>query len=444
MLPVTIIIPAYIDRPEKLLWLGECLESACSQDCEVIVYDDCSPISIGHICESHDGIRLLRGSIRGGVSIARNGACDNSTTEFIFPLDSDDTIAPQAIRKLSAAWTGKPVYPDISKFGDEVEPHYVLLDFVCDHLLNHVGFTSVNVLHTKEQWKSIGGWNPQIDFYEDGEYNARLMGTYCGQRFPEPLVNYRQHPYQRTREYSKRAWKYGQMLLEQIRSYDMACPGCGKRRSQSNAPANRMMSNNPGAGQQPVAQVVVGPQQVNLPTEFEGRILVQYLGGKGSARHTKRGPVSNKPYQVTYGDLLYVDPRDVSEGHESGRPFVRVQGKPTPQPVVEEVKPHILSNPPRPPAPAQTSTYPQVTDVPKPFPEPKELTLERRPTRSVKRDPVAPPSKDLPDISNMDYAAVQLLEITAIQAKDLLKLEKANKNRPMVKRWLNNRIKNDA
>ena len=198
---VTIIIPAYCPTEESLVWFEECLESALSQGCFVSIASDDSPKSIyGIIYELWDDkISFVQIPEHRGVSYARNAATENAQTDLIFPLDSDDTLRLGAIEELVNIYDGTPLYPDVRKFGDEDIPHYNLLEFDCRHVYEKVGLASVGVLHSKEHWKSVGGWNEHIDFYEDGEYNARLMLSYCGKRYPQPLINYRIHAGQRTR-----------------------------------------------------------------------------------------------------------------------------------------------------------------------------------------------------------------------------------------------------
>ena len=219
---VSVIIPAYCDTSQKVDWLLECIESVVKQDAEIIIYDDGSPSNVTiDLMMFGNRVRYYRGD-QVGVSHARNEAVKLATCELILPLDCDDKLHPNAISRLLSVWDGEtPVYPDVAKFGAENVPHYALLDFSCDHILKHVGFSSVNVLHRKKQWESIGGWNEELDFFEDGEYNARLFSKYCGKRFPEPLVMYRIHDSQRTVKYKKQSAYYANKIMQMIRRLEM-------------------------------------------------------------------------------------------------------------------------------------------------------------------------------------------------------------------------------
>jgi hypothetical protein len=323
MYDISIIIPVYCTTEESLDWFGECLESAKMQDCDIVIIDDGSPQDISKVAKQ---FRLAYHRIaHAGVSAARNYAVRQSTQSLIIPLDCDDRITKGAVRKLLSVWDGStPVYPDIRKFGLETVDHYVLLDFDCDHIYNHVGFSSVNVLHKKDQWKSIGGWDELFDFYEDGFYNAKLFANFCGKRFPEPLIEYRIHDNQRTKVYKSRAYAYAKKIITRIRSLDMPCASCSKRRSQQ---LSNMGMNNPAAVA-PTARIAErsAVDVSTLPGEIEGRVLALYIGGQGRGKHYYRGIVSSFPYKVVYGDYVYADPRDVkNEGDNNRSMLVKVK-----------------------------------------------------------------------------------------------------------------------
>ena len=422
MLPVSVIIPVYITRVIQLDWLRECLESVKVQNCDCVIYDDGSkfPNEIRDIVNSYNTLFASDITNR-GVSYARNVCAAIAETPYIFPLDCDDTLAEGAIQQLYSAWDGVPIYPDISKFGTENVPHWQVLDFDCEHVKTLVGFTSVNVLHSVKQWSAIGGWNPNIDFYEDGEYNARLFGRFCGKRFPKPLVNYRQHNLQRVVQYNARSHEYADKILKQIRSMDMACPGCGKRRSSNNQDVGRrgsMFSSTPA----PRANVTVGGGAVDLPLEMNGKVLVQYSGGKGMAKHYKRGPSTNIPYAVKYHDFLYVDPADAVDSLSQGHPFLKVTRA--------GVKPVEIERP----AEKVIADEPVKTEEP---------VVAREPKTNVVRTPVAA-AEDLPDIFHMTLKALQRLDtLTPDMAVRLLTLEEGGKHRSQMITWLKHRIKND-
>jgi hypothetical protein len=312
---VTIIIPIYCTTEKSLEWLGECLESALIQDCEVVTVDDGSPIDVSDITRKFRGNHYPSRHI--GVAAARNEAVLRAKSRLVLPLDCDDRLVPGAINKLVAMWDGNtPVYPDVRKFGEINEPHYALLDFTCEHVYTHVGFTSVNVLHAKDQWKSVGGWNKDLEFYEDGEYNARLFARWCAVRLPEPLVEYRIHDSQRTKTYKSESAAYAKLVLSMIRRLDMPCSTCSKRRGNTSQLSTLDTSGT-------TMRVAGGNSAVDvnsLPGEVDGRVLSQYTGGQGRGKHYYRGISTGFPYKVQYHDYVYADPSDVkTEGDMNNR-----------------------------------------------------------------------------------------------------------------------------
>lgn len=335
---VSIIIPIYATLPEHVTWLQEAVESALKQNgAEVIVCDDGSTEKFSIYNKSVTLLRIQHA----GVSTARNTAIAAAQTELILPLDGDDRLKPGAVDALLNMWNGVPVYPDVAKIGDEVVPHYVLLDWDCSHLTNYVGFCSVNVLHSKEQWKAVGGYDSTITFYEDGEYNARLLGNYCAVHCRQPLVEYRMHKNQRTKTQPNQV-EYAKRLLERIRRYTMACAGCGgaRRRTPSlNQPASFKAKSVKGSAE----RVSINNVTANLPLMFEGRVLAVYIGGQGKAKHYYRGFKTHTNYRVTYGEAIYAKPEDTKDEADQMSPSLLVRVKrqeaPAPQPVQIVVEP---------------------------------------------------------------------------------------------------------
>lgn len=427
---ISILVPIYCTTEQSLGWLDECLASAVVQDCNVVTYDDGSLIDVRPVVSKYN-VSFLRHPINHGAAFARNRCAERANTELILPLDCDDKLKPTAIRRLLDYWDGVPVYPDVCKFGEVDVPHFQLLDFHCNHLTTHVGFTSVNVLHSKAQWKSIGGWDESIEFFEDGEYNARLLGTYCGVHCKEPLVDYRFHPGQRTVTYRMKSADYARVLIKKIRSYDMACPGCAKKRRAAAAAAvagaQTAAANTAATGTRSLETVLI--QSTSLPLEFEGKTLSQYVGGYGRGRHYYRGQVSKFPYRVVYGDLVYADPRDVraESNKQNSSMLVKVtrevsQAPPAPAPVTETVpEPRIPEGDPT----QVASLVPDRTPV----------------TVGVVRTPVVE-VEQLEEISKLSAAAILKMEMTPQEASKYLKLERDGLNRKKVVAYLESVIAN--
>lgn len=96
---ISVVVPVY--KVEK--YIDRCIASLIKQDFkyfEVILVDDGSPDNCGKICDKYakkyDYITVLHKS-NGGLSSARNAGIQVAKGEYLFFVDSDDWIAPQAL-----------------------------------------------------------------------------------------------------------------------------------------------------------------------------------------------------------------------------------------------------------------------------------------------------------------------------------------------------------
>jgi len=300
-------------------------------------------------------------------------------------------------------WDGVPIYPDVEKFGDVVDSHFQIKDFSCDAILKHIGMTSVNILHTKQQWQSVGGYDESIEFYEDGEYNARLMTRYCGKRCPEPLIRYRFHAKQRTKVYIHEEQVHARRILDKIwRLDDMAC--CGGRRKAKKSPysgsgSEAMMTLTKPTSNRVTTKVQFGQGELDMPVQMGELILARYVGGQGKGKHVHRGQVSRRAYsRIKFGSLVYADPRDARDAHAQGNsPLIRV-----------------------------------TVDSPPKQPKPVKKEVKRKPTKfDGNREP-----GEVVDIQTMPIHEIKNLDITEEQAIKLLAQEKAGRNRIGAIRYL--------
>ncbi|MFE9998458.1 bifunctional glycosyltransferase/CDP-glycerol:glycerophosphate glycerophosphotransferase [Streptomyces avermitilis] len=89
-------------------YLRECLDSVLGQsyrDLEVIAVDDCSPDGCGAILDAYAArdprVRVLHLPENVGLGRARNAGMPHATGDYLFFLDSDDTLTPGALRALA-------------------------------------------------------------------------------------------------------------------------------------------------------------------------------------------------------------------------------------------------------------------------------------------------------------------------------------------------------
>lgn len=106
---ISVIIPCY--NQEK--YISECLNSLIAQtfqDFEAIIIDDgstdSSALIVRNYTDKYPNFKLLSQQNQ-GVIAARNFAISNAKGEYIFPLDADDIIVPQALEKFVEAIKSK-------------------------------------------------------------------------------------------------------------------------------------------------------------------------------------------------------------------------------------------------------------------------------------------------------------------------------------------------
>ena len=101
---VSVIVPVY----NAEAYLRRCLDSVLAQTyppCEVILVDDGSTDGSAEICREYaekDGRFLLLQKENGGASSARNAGLDRARGKYVYFLDSDDELVPDALAKLAA------------------------------------------------------------------------------------------------------------------------------------------------------------------------------------------------------------------------------------------------------------------------------------------------------------------------------------------------------
>jgi hypothetical protein len=128
---VSVLIPHF----NQAGFLAECVDSVQAQtypNLEIVVVDDASTeaTAIDGLAEleSREGVRILRLDENRGPSRARNVGLESCSGRYILPVDSDNSLFPDAVeklvRQLSAA--GEEigfVYPNIEYFGNR-EDYY--------------------------------------------------------------------------------------------------------------------------------------------------------------------------------------------------------------------------------------------------------------------------------------------------------------------------------
>lgn len=199
---VSVIIPAY----NASAYLPEAIDSVLGQsfsDIEVLVIDDGSTDETEHLVRRYrSAIKYLRQPNR-GVSSARNRGIAQSVGRYIAFLDADDTWLPHRLERQLAALQDQPnyraTYAAFTVVDESLNPLGIsrnqrqasaLEDLL---LRGNVVATPSTVLCERALFELVGGFDPALSQCADWDMWVRLAAQTEFLYLDEPLVTYRQH-----------------------------------------------------------------------------------------------------------------------------------------------------------------------------------------------------------------------------------------------------------
>lgn len=184
---VSIVVPVY--KVEK--FLNRCIESVLHQtfqDWELILVDDGSPDRCGEICDSYadkDKRIHVYHKMNDGVSAARNEGMQHCTGEYLYFLDADDYLAPEAMEVMLHAAReyqadivmtghnrvepGGYIHNDSEKWINSDDTHYIQIAILRNKLPNFPW----GKLYKRTLWKNISF--PVGQLIEDAHVMAHVF-----------------------------------------------------------------------------------------------------------------------------------------------------------------------------------------------------------------------------------------------------------------------------
>ncbi len=199
---VSVVLPTY--NAER--YIAAAVESVLDQtfrDFELIVVDDGSSDSTpGVLARFGQRIRrLVQGN--GGVARARNAGIQASRGRWIAFLDADDTWSPALLDRQLAALRATPakraVYSAMTIVDDELRPLAVRRGASHDSSLQalltrgNVVMACSNVVCETAVLHDLGGFDPSLSQCADWDMWVRVATRTDFAYVDEPLVNYRRH-----------------------------------------------------------------------------------------------------------------------------------------------------------------------------------------------------------------------------------------------------------
>lgn len=190
----TVIIPLY----NKENHIEETLKSVLNQtfqDFEVIIVEDCSTDNSKQKAASiiSEKTRIIQHEVNKGLSASRNTGIANANSEFLAFLDADDIWHKEFLEKIHQL---TQEFPNAHLFGTnytEVYPKKVtvvpssnLKNFIKDGIvpdffesnLHQNIYCHCSLCVKKEVFEKIGGYNTNINYGEDIDFNIRANSTF--------------------------------------------------------------------------------------------------------------------------------------------------------------------------------------------------------------------------------------------------------------------------
>jgi glycosyltransferase involved in cell wall biosynthesis len=222
---VSVIIPFYNSDHQQMI---ETLDSVAAQThpaVEVVVVDDGSSArgatDFLDALAQRNGVSVVRQENRGPAA-AKNTGIATSNAKYILPLDSDDLIGPDYLRRATEILEERPdvhvVYCDGEYFGDHSGPISLPRYSRRTMLTQNSMFNSC--VFRRDSWEMVSGYNERMVYgLEDHEFWLRLCGaTGAPYKIPETMFHYRIRPGSRNGSVVTNREHYVQSFAEMFRN----------------------------------------------------------------------------------------------------------------------------------------------------------------------------------------------------------------------------------
>ncbi|MDM1736810.1 glycosyltransferase [Acinetobacter towneri] len=191
---VTVYIPTF-NRVELLKRAVKSVQDQTYQNLEIIIVDDCSNDGtheyLEKVSKEDKRVRYFLKETNSGACVSRNIAIENARGEFITGLDDDDFFLKDRIELFVKNWDDQ--YSCLFSFNilkkDSVRSNrrFAMKNIVnSDDLLkaNYIG----NQIFTKTEYmRKLGGFDPQMQVWQDLEFWYRILSLGPGKRIKKDL-----------------------------------------------------------------------------------------------------------------------------------------------------------------------------------------------------------------------------------------------------------------
>lgn len=187
--------------------VGETLDSVAGQslaDLELVVVDDCSSDDsldvarawIGRHADRFVSVTLLRTVANEGLPLTRNAGFAAAEAPFVFPLDADNTLAPDCLRLLLERMrrsTASAAHPTLRHFGESTK--WRRAQAWDPARLRRGNYIDAMALIRRSAWAHVGGYvKGGFVGWEDYELWCRFVEHgFWSEAVPEAVAGYRVH-----------------------------------------------------------------------------------------------------------------------------------------------------------------------------------------------------------------------------------------------------------
>ena len=207
--PVVSVILRTRDRSGRLREALDSLVDQTFRDFEVVVVND-GGVDVASVLADYPtlSIRHTRAPERLGPSASMNAGVELARGTFIAHLDDDDVFYPEHLSVLHDVLVRNPSFAvaysdvDVARFAwNDATLAYELIsrlpeyarDFDADTLLYENYIPNVAVMHTREVWDRVGGFDAGIDIVGDWDFLVRLAEEVRFVRVARRTAEYRIH-----------------------------------------------------------------------------------------------------------------------------------------------------------------------------------------------------------------------------------------------------------
>ena len=223
MTKVSIIIPTY----NSFQYLPSAVNSVINQtyvDWEMIIVNDGSSDNTEEwVLTQSDPRIILISQENKGKSVARNVGIERATGEYIAFLDADDYWEPRKLEKQIQRIENSPdiglVYTWTALANEQCKPTGRVIGSVAqgevweDLVQDNIIVCGSTPMIRKECFSTVGNFSPDLPLSQDWDMWIRIAARYRFAVIQEPLVRYRQHSNNTSKNWEMMQ-KYNVLVLE--------------------------------------------------------------------------------------------------------------------------------------------------------------------------------------------------------------------------------------